>query len=136
MALEGGIENRAVLDSEGAFHYGLEHRLRPVFAQEADAAEIDAQDGKADVRHYMGGRQEGAVPAHRQDKVSFRTDVRLCMDGIYLVRCGFQVFQKLEHTGLSVEFVVEDEITYFHIIIQKGLQNYNFIYNFHYFCEP
>ena len=51
--LECGVENRAVFDGEIALHEGLQHCLRAVFAEEADAAEVHAQDRKADVRHHM-----------------------------------------------------------------------------------
>ena len=84
-ALERSVQDRQVFDAEIPFHQGLQDGLGAVFTQEADAAEVHAQDGKADVGDQVRGAQERAVAAHRQDQVRLREDVALGADLIDLV---------------------------------------------------
>ena len=98
--LEGGVEDGAVLYAEISLHEGLANSFRPVFAEEAYAAEVHSEDGQANIGHRMCCAEESAVPAHGEHEVRFRADIGLLLYLINLKGCLLKVLQEGLHAGV------------------------------------
>jgi hypothetical protein len=96
-SLEGSVEHGTVLDAEVPLQKGSLYIFGPIFAEETDAAEVNAQNGKADIGHHVGGRKESTVSTHGEHEVRVGLDIVFVTDLIYLEGGLFQVTQKGGH---------------------------------------